>query len=571
MNYSKERGEDAQAPLRIIGYARVSSREQAHDSQALDQQRERVLTAGAADVLEDVLSGRDSDRPSFNRLMEMVQNGEVDEVVFTRIDRLTRSLADLTQCIRIFQESGVNLRILDQDLNLSTPTGKLMANLLGAVAEWEADLLSERVRHGKAYRRHLGLASESAPRGYLSEAGQYQLNQTPVLCLLSDRPTTKELLAAKSNEANALTVADIAQDLVALFLETKTTRATLKQFYEQYGIRRPRQASKSSPRLSDSSERAQSKAIEILYWTESGLRNWLMNPVLEGNTAYLRWIQRGKRRVRSTEPPEIHTDTHPEQALISHEEAAYIRETFAIYKQMGGGSFIKEKDGLEDQYRPYAYLTGLTYCYQCGSRCRTKTSKKGAYSYFVCPHAGKGCDNRKSVPKASLEKDLIRQLVAKSKSLRRQAASTKSGINSTKAAILANQGKSQAEISDYLQKNAAGYKDLIEHQGGQEPTSERLEGLKKQLDYLEKYPLYNPTIAAEKESIQNQIEEEEKQLNSVLRKSAGEIIYEGDRLVFWDTLPEHYKVDIYPRIIERLFVQNGHLKQANFKLENPEK
>ena len=143
---------DKQQSRRVVGYARVSSREQAEDSQAFEQQIARLKEAGATEILSDIESGSKNDRPEFQRLMSLVLEGTVDEVIFTRIDRLTRSLSQLGKCIEIFENSGVNLQILDQKLDLKTPTGKLMAHLLGAVAEWETDLLSERVRHGKQHR-----------------------------------------------------------------------------------------------------------------------------------------------------------------------------------------------------------------------------------------------------------------------------------------------------------------------------------------------------------------------------------------------------------------------------------
>lgn len=573
------------ADLRTVGYARVSTKEQAVDSQALEQQKARLREEGKADeILTDVLSGSRSDRPNFNRLMELVKNQEIGEVVCTRIDRLGRSLIDLTQCIEVFQDCGVNLRILDQSIDLSTPTGRLMANLLGALAQWETDLLSERVRHGKAYRRQQGLASESAPRAYLSEGGSYQLNQAPILCLIEERPDDFRKLARieddNSDELAALTVADIAQNLVDIFLEKKTTRATLQQFYQRYGIRRR----SSRGRKTDSAQPADMppenvvsdhKVSEekdwpahILYWTESGLRNWLTNSVLEGNTVYLKWKSQGNRRVRSKEDPDVHADTHPDQTLMTHEEANYIRETFRITKQMGGGSFIKQRDDAALQYRPYAYLNGLAYCHECGAKCRTKTSKQGAYTYFTCPHAGKGCDNRKSIAKDALEKDLIRYLVRTSKRLREQATDVNSRLLGVKGLIMDLRGASQEEKRQFSLDNQPKYTDLLAPDREDSRTSERLQKLQVQLRYLEDSPYSSANLEAEKVSVLEQIEEEKQQLNSILNKSAGEIIFEGYRVNFWDTLSDQNKVEIYPRIVQRLYLNRaGELEQVNLKME----
>ncbi|MEH1931548.1 recombinase family protein, partial [Nostoc sp.] len=136
-----------------IGYARVSSREQAEDTNALEQQISRLDDAGAKHILSDVEKGKKDDRPQYQELMRLVEAGKVKTVFITRIDRITRSLPTLRKIVDVFQKYDVNLVILDQKLDLSTPQGKLMLNMLGVLAEWEVDLLSERIKRGKEHQR----------------------------------------------------------------------------------------------------------------------------------------------------------------------------------------------------------------------------------------------------------------------------------------------------------------------------------------------------------------------------------------------------------------------------------
>lgn len=171
-----------------FGYARMSSREQVTNSHALEQQIARLKAAGATKIFQDIQSGSRDDRPALKELMELVHNRKIDEVIITRIDRLARSLTKLRECIDVFQEAGVNLRILDQQIDLSTSQGKLMANVLGSLAEWETDLLSERIRHGKQHRRNKKKACESSPWGYQVIRDRYELDHRPLLCLLENRP-----------------------------------------------------------------------------------------------------------------------------------------------------------------------------------------------------------------------------------------------------------------------------------------------------------------------------------------------------------------------------------------------
>ncbi|QLE52921.1 recombinase family protein (plasmid) [Nostoc sp. C057] len=93
---------------RIIGYARVSSREQAEDHQALEQQIARLLKAGATEIFVEVKSGRRDDRAKLNQLIILVQLKQVDGVIVTRIDRIARSLPKLRQFLDVFVNSDVN-------------------------------------------------------------------------------------------------------------------------------------------------------------------------------------------------------------------------------------------------------------------------------------------------------------------------------------------------------------------------------------------------------------------------------------------------------------------------------
>lgn len=118
----------------VIGYARSASGESAQ----IEAQYQRLLAAGAAEVMTDV-GAANSRRPQFQQLLAKVQTQQVSEIMVTRFDRLTRKMTDLKQLLDTCSEAGVNLRVLDQSFDLSTPQGRMMGNLLGAIAEWETD------------------------------------------------------------------------------------------------------------------------------------------------------------------------------------------------------------------------------------------------------------------------------------------------------------------------------------------------------------------------------------------------------------------------------------------------
>lgn len=134
-----------------VSYARVSSA-----GQSLDVQMEKLLAAGATRVFKEKRSGRQADnRPELQACLSYVREG--DTLMVTRLDRMARSVLDLAKIADLLQRKGVTLRVLDQGLDTSTSEGKLMFNLLGAFAEFEAEIRRERAADGVAMAKQKGI------------------------------------------------------------------------------------------------------------------------------------------------------------------------------------------------------------------------------------------------------------------------------------------------------------------------------------------------------------------------------------------------------------------------------
>lgn len=127
----------------LIGYARVSS-----SGQSLEVQRDQLLAAGCTRIFEEKRSGLSQDgRDQLALALDYVRDGDV--LIVTRLDRLARSITDLRQIVDRLTAKEVGFRALQQgDLDTSTSNGRLMLNMLGAFAEFEADLRRERQREG---------------------------------------------------------------------------------------------------------------------------------------------------------------------------------------------------------------------------------------------------------------------------------------------------------------------------------------------------------------------------------------------------------------------------------------
>ncbi|MGN6146612.1 MAG: recombinase family protein [Mesorhizobium sp.] len=133
------------ATTTLVGYARTSTTDQ---KAGLEAQLRDLEQAGCTKVFREELSSVAAKRPQLEAALEWVREG--DTIVVTKLDRLARSVSDLVEIQRQLSAKSVGLRILAMNLDTGTPTGKLMVNLLGSIAEFERELMLERQREGIA-------------------------------------------------------------------------------------------------------------------------------------------------------------------------------------------------------------------------------------------------------------------------------------------------------------------------------------------------------------------------------------------------------------------------------------
>lgn len=136
--------------MRLAIYGRVSTRQQSTDLQ-IESLRRYAQARGATEVSEFVdegVSGAKAARPALSQLMISARRREFDAVAVTKLDRLARSMRHLTTAATELEALGIDLIVVDQGLDTSTPAGRLLFNMLGAIAEFERDLIRERVSAG---------------------------------------------------------------------------------------------------------------------------------------------------------------------------------------------------------------------------------------------------------------------------------------------------------------------------------------------------------------------------------------------------------------------------------------
>ena len=139
--------------MRHLGYTRVSTA-----SQDAQLQLDALVDSGVQkrDVFSDVTSGSRTaiERPGMKRLMDYIEPG--DTVVVWRIDRLGRSLIDVLNTVNLLRDKGVKIRSLSDGIDPETTSGRLMLGMLATLAEYERELITERVNAGIAAAKQSG-------------------------------------------------------------------------------------------------------------------------------------------------------------------------------------------------------------------------------------------------------------------------------------------------------------------------------------------------------------------------------------------------------------------------------
>ena len=127
--------------MAIIGYARVST-----EGQDLTAQLEQLNGAGVDRVFKEKASGVKQDRPQLAAMLDHLREG--DTVVVCKLDRIARSTKHLLEIVEALEAKQVSFRVLNINLDTSTPTGKLMLSMLAAIGQFEREMMLERQREG---------------------------------------------------------------------------------------------------------------------------------------------------------------------------------------------------------------------------------------------------------------------------------------------------------------------------------------------------------------------------------------------------------------------------------------
>ena len=381
----------AGSALRCAVYTRKSSEEGLdQEFNSLDAQRESAEAFIASqkaqgwaclpDLYDDGgFSGGSMERPGLDRLLLDIEAGKIDCVVVYKVDRLSRSLMDFARIMEAFDRKGVSFVSVTQQFNTTSSMGRLTLNVLLSFAQFEREIIGERIRDKIAAQKRKGKWTGGVP----------------MLGYDVDRSGPSPRLVVNAREAVRV------RALFDLYLEKQSLLPVVRELRHREWTNKKRVTKKTG------------KVIGGKPFNKATLYNHLVNPVYIG---------------KITHKGEVYEGEH--EAVIEPEIFERVQKLLK-YNGRTGGFEVRNKYG--------ALLRGLIRCKACGyamTHTFTKDRKGGTrfYRYYRCTHAIKNgaaeCPSR-TLPAAEIERvvvDEIRSLGSDPELLKRVLADAQSTI-----------------------------------------------------------------------------------------------------------------------------------------------
>jgi site-specific DNA recombinase len=174
---SDDKRNTGQPLLRILGYARESTREQAIEGFNLDEQERKIrdyVNLYYEDpryeftmIREEGASAKSLRRPEMKGILKQIKSGEIDILIIHNLDRLTRNLSDMQELLQLFEEHHIELISLRENIDTSTPQGRFFVSIIVLIAQWEEETIGNRAVRGKRESARQGnYAKSRVPFGY---------------------------------------------------------------------------------------------------------------------------------------------------------------------------------------------------------------------------------------------------------------------------------------------------------------------------------------------------------------------------------------------------------------------
>ena len=158
---------------KAVGYIRVSSIKQADSGISLEAQRSKIkayatMNSLNLEIVEDAgISAKSLDRPGMAKVLQLVHSRKVSMIIVTKVDRISRSVSDLNNLVKLFNKNQVEFVSIGDSIDTSSASGRLNVNIMASVSQWEREIIGERTSEALQQLRSEGKRiSRFAPYGF---------------------------------------------------------------------------------------------------------------------------------------------------------------------------------------------------------------------------------------------------------------------------------------------------------------------------------------------------------------------------------------------------------------------
>lgn len=368
-----------------VFYGRVSSDLASQNSSYL-RQKEIGESLGCEVILIEKESGRSSDRTQYQQLLKLIQGRKVSAIYATRSDRIFRDYQESNYFYALCQKYGVAWHFTEEpEISSDSPYGELLRRERAFMAESESRKLGERQKAAYRHAQNQGkVVFRKAPLGYRFEDGKAVVAHRAIAVELSE--------------------SQIMGKIVEFYLETKSLKQSIKHWKRWLKQQTPIDSARIN---------------RLLQLTTSGLKSWLINPIIRGHTPYNKYRREmygdrlNKVKYISNPPSEWQVLRNTHDALISEETYQEVEKILQINSEKGRAIAESRRNGL-----PIS-LGRILRCVRCKhtfySVTTTDAGKK--YRYYYCTgRKDYNCDC-KGISEKSLQTVLIEEIIKESEKL----------------------------------------------------------------------------------------------------------------------------------------------------------
>ena len=363
------------------------------DSLSIESQIEQCkkFSSGDIEIYQDKgFSGKNTNRPAFQRLMEDVEAGKISKIYVYRLDRFSRSIADFGQVWKTLERCGVQFQSVTEQFDTSSPMGRAMLNIIMTFAQLERETTAERVKDNYRHRFSLGAwPGGPAPLGFS-------------LTKVQDSSGRKVSALVKNEQASVI------RDIFSAYAEDGATLGSVAKILNQRGIAAAKRKTWDNVALSRILHSpVYVRATEDIYWwyLSKGLSIQLPPEAFDGIHGCNLIGRRDRSRGKYQDLKDQLLTVSNHEGIIPAELWLHCQEKLEKNAQLHRGNAGK-----------YSWLTGLMKCKSCGYA--VKINRMDGRFYLVCSGRSNlsACSERIRVDLHELENAVAAQIQAMLKS-----------------------------------------------------------------------------------------------------------------------------------------------------------